>query len=182
MIGASPQRWIGGNVSGDRARVLRTALAEVGTREATGKNDGPAEKYMPKWAHGKGLPWCAFFVGWVWQQATGQWLYGRHWGGAYDIFTKGSRDATETPGPGDIFVIDHDGDLAERGPGHVGFITRVSKDGGQVNTVEGNLHNGVRVATRAVSQFAAVISPYGDKPPAPQGILLAPWVGDGATR
>src|SRR5690606_7580634 len=114
-------------------------------KEATGNNDGPVQKYMPTWAHGEGLPWCAWFVGWCWKETFGEWLYGRHWGGAWDLL----RMANECKhivdprlvAPGDVFVLLHAGNLRERGPGHAGIVARVSLDGTMVNTIEGNLRN-----------------------------------------
>lgn len=178
----TPNEWIPEGTPEPRRSVLEVALREVGTREATGKNDGPAEKYMPAWAHGQGLPWCAWFVGWAWKQAMGVPLYGRHWGGAWDLFKEGHPDHTETPSPGDVFIILHDGQTERRGPGHVGLITRVSLDGLTVNTVEGNIQNAVGVATRATKTFAAVLNPYGSPGPAPSGLRAATWAGKKSTR
>jgi hypothetical protein len=146
-----------------RTRVLEVALAEVGTREKTGRNDGPVEKYMPAWARGQGLPYCAWFVGWCWEQALGVAPYGVRIGACTRLLDA-ARERAEAPRgvtvpalrPGDAFVILYGG-----GAGHTGFVLRVSADGARVNTVEGNWRNSVGVATRQVTSFAGAINLYG---------------------
>lgn len=167
--------------------MLEVASGQIGVQESTGHNDGPVAAYMPAWARGKGLPWCAWFVGWCWRQAFGEWLYGQHWGGGWDLFRE-AREAGDLLSlgpwpelqaqPGDVFVILHTGDVMQRGPSHVGFIGRVSDDGERVNTIEGNLRNGVRVATRQMDEFTAVIHPYRSvedfQAPYDRGLIPAP--------
>jgi hypothetical protein len=152
-----------------RSAVLSVALGEVGTREATGKNDGPVEKYMPAWARGKRLPWCAWFVGWCWEQALGSHPYGQRYGGVWDLYRAalGKGDCLELhapwpaqrPQPGDVFVM-LSGDPGRRSSGHTGFVLRVSEDGERVNTVEGNWRNQVGIATRPLSDMVTCINPY----------------------
>jgi hypothetical protein len=51
-----------------RKRVIDTALAEVGVKELTGKNDGHAvEKYLKVCGLPKGYAWCAAFISWNYQ-------------------------------------------------------------------------------------------------------------------
>jgi hypothetical protein len=153
-----------------REAVLRHALAYVGTRERTGRNDGDAERFMPSWARGKGLPWCAFFVGHVWHEVFGEHPYGKHIGGVYDLWRAaveadeavaiGSRWPALELQPGDAFVMLAAGGR-KRSTGHTGFVLRVSEDGERINTVEGNFRNGVGVATRPTRDFVAAVNLYG---------------------
>lgn len=154
-----------------RSIVLSVALAERGTREATGRNDGDVLKYVPESMRGNGLPYCAWFVGWCWEQALGKHPYGRRIGGVWDLY-RAAKERDEVvvpmspwpspgPQPGDAFVIFHRPTYAkERSPGHTGFVLRVSEGGETVTTIEGNLKNGVGMATRCVGDFAALITPY----------------------
>ncbi len=153
-----------------RAAVLQCALREVGTREKTGRNDGPVEKYMPAWARGKGLPYCAWFCGWVWHQAFAQHPYDQHIGGVWELLLtarkRGEALDLRAPWPalrvqpGDVFIVLH-GNPARQGPGHAGFVLRVSDDDALVTTVEANFNNQVGIATRAVVDFESAINPYG---------------------
>jgi hypothetical protein len=53
-----------------RSTILRIAQAQMGVREATGKNDGiVVEKYLKYTGNKKGEPWCASFVSWVYGKA-----------------------------------------------------------------------------------------------------------------
>jgi hypothetical protein len=152
-----------------RQRVLEVATAEIGTRELTGRNDGPVEKYMPAWARGRQLPWCAWFVGFIWEQAMGTHPYGQRYGGVWDLYraaqqagdalTLGAPWPALEPQPGDAFVM-LSGDPGRRSSGHTGFVLRVSKDGQLVNTCEGNWRNRVGVATRPIADFVTCINPY----------------------
>lgn len=166
------ESYIPAGLPAHRALVLCTALAEVGTREATGHNDGEVLKYVPEWARGKGYPYCAWFAGWCFIQALGEHPYGRHLGAVWDLFRAGQAAGEALllnaawpalgPQPGDIFIIFHSDDWKKKPvPGHAGLILRVDQDGSKVNTVEGNFHNRVGVATRLVSDFAGVLNPYG---------------------
>ena len=52
-----------------RNRLVASAKAELGVREATGKNDGKrVEEYLAVAGLKKGLPWCAAFVSWLYAQ------------------------------------------------------------------------------------------------------------------
>ncbi len=63
----------GGKTDNDDARakhLLEIAASQVGTREATGKNDGEqVEKYLQYTGNRKGEAWCASFVSWAFAQA-----------------------------------------------------------------------------------------------------------------
>jgi hypothetical protein len=49
-----------------RLKVRATYTKEIGTREATGKNDGKrVEEYLKSVNSSRGNPWCAAFVNWI---------------------------------------------------------------------------------------------------------------------
>ncbi|WP_316735753.1 peptidoglycan-binding protein [Pedobacter aquatilis] len=53
-----------------QAKVLSVATEEIGVRELTGKNDGlRVEQYLAYTGLGKGNPWCAAFVSWVYNKS-----------------------------------------------------------------------------------------------------------------
>ena len=155
-------------ISDPRRKLLTVALAELGTRERTGKNDGPVTRYMPRWATAKGLPWCAWFVGWAWHEATGAYLWGRHYGGAWDLYDQGRRHGQLRPScglaaPGDVFVILHGNDPSKRSSGHTGYVLRVDLELGLCVTIEGNYRNGVGCAVRSLGDFAGIVNPHEDE-------------------
>ncbi len=138
------------------SRVLDIARAELGVREATGKNDGtPSMRYMG----GRTEPWCAHFVAWCARRAGTPLPKDRPAragvGGENPlasveyletVMTKAGRwrSSAEEPEPGDlIFFRDRIG--SDRGGGrfqrHVGIVERV--DGELVHTIEGNIANAV---------------------------------------
>lgn len=58
------------NASPVRDNIQKVFLAEVGTKEATGKNDGErVESYLKTCGLKKGNPWCAAFVNWCFRAA-----------------------------------------------------------------------------------------------------------------
>ena len=55
---------------GQRNSVMMAAYSQLGVHEATGANDGKAvEMYLRSCGLGKGYPWCAAYVNWVFDQA-----------------------------------------------------------------------------------------------------------------
>jgi hypothetical protein len=144
-------------VGAKRKRILEVALAEHarGVVEVpNGSNHGPlVDRYLPDWATAKtpGLPWCCFFYSWVVRDALDQWPLkvqegscseARRAAGALGLWIpKGMRP--DRPLPGDAFVMDRGG-----GHGHIGFVLRVDGDRKQINTVEGNCGNRVKVGLR----------------------------------
>jgi hypothetical protein len=159
-------------LSAVRKKVLETGLAQEGVREATGKNDGDVLKFVPAWARGKGLPYCAWFAGWCFIEAIGEHPYGRHLGAVWDLYQAamakdealalGAPWPALGPQPGDIFIIFHGKDYLKRPTaGHTGLVLRVNAEGDRINTLEGNFRNKIGCATRAVSGLAAIINPYG---------------------
>ena len=62
--------WPVGQTGDQTVTVLAIAQSQLGVREETGHNDGPAvEKYLAYTGNAKGDPWCAAFVSWVFGQA-----------------------------------------------------------------------------------------------------------------
>lgn len=58
------------SVSGQRNSVIKIAYSQLGVYEKTGNNDGIAvEKYLQSCGLGKGYPWCAAYVNWVFKTA-----------------------------------------------------------------------------------------------------------------
>ena len=82
--------------------------------------------------------------------------HGRHrW-----IPLEGAQGLVVGPQPGDAFVQLRRG-LERPGPGHVGIVLRVSEDGREYTTVEGNSGDRVRLGRRALEadSILGVISP-----------------------
>jgi hypothetical protein len=138
--------------------VLETALAEhtKGVAERPdGSNRGPeVDKYLPsslREGNAAGPPWCCFFYSWVVHEALRRWPLGTQVGscaearrraGQLSLWKPKSMPNSE-PIPGDAFVMDRGG-----GHGHIGFVLRVSEDGKQINTIEGNCGNRVKLGLR----------------------------------
>jgi hypothetical protein len=134
------------------AAVLGVAGKEVGVMEdPLGSNSGPrVNQYLASVGDKGGLPWCAAFVYWCFQEASAAVKIANpatRTAGALDVWdeagTRGIRrvaaaEATERPGlvqPGMVFVIATGG-----GHGHVGLVERVA--GVVLTTIEGNTNNG----------------------------------------
>jgi hypothetical protein len=171
-VTTAPAAAIPAGLTPGRAKVLEVALSQVGTREASGKNDGPVEKYMPEWARGKGLPYCAWFTSWCFREALGQYPYDRHIGAVSGLYEAGKAldEALDlnaewpalTPQPGDIFIVLHGDYVPGRStPGHAGIVLRVDDGARMINTVEGNYRNRVGMARRSYDGLASVLNPYG---------------------
>lgn len=144
-----------GRVLNDREHVVELAIAELGVREATGRNDGPrVEEYLRYTGLGKGYEWCAAFVSWVYGQAgfsvpRNPWspalfprakTYGGQ--GAAVGGRRGKIWATEAM-KGDVFGIY--GAKAKR-INHVGLVKAV--EGEYLLTVEGNSNDRVESRRR----------------------------------
>lgn len=146
-----------------RTCVVENALAHVGEREATGRNDGPeVETYLAHVGLSKGYAWCAAFVSYnlsscgvpnpksAWSPAFAL--------PAHRVWTP--RKASRSPLPGDVFSVYY----ASLGRvGHVGIITGM--DGKYITTVEGNTSggssregDGVYALRRQLSKCYAVTS------------------------
>jgi CHAP domain len=144
-----------------RQRILTVALAEHArdvVEVPNGSNRGPdVDRYLPDWVKKpgqKGPAWCCFFYSWVAHQALDKWPLGAPQGGVLEarrvagklgLWTPKSV-AVNRPLPGDVFVMDRGS-----GHGHIGFVLRVSDDRKQINTLEGNCGNRVKLGMRELS-------------------------------
>lgn len=119
-----------------RKRILSTALAHIGTREATGKNDGPIiEAILASTGNSKGDPYCASFCYWCYLQAGLGGIVPRSaWSPAWVSRPTWSRERGGiTPRPGDPFGIY----FASKGRvAHVGLVRQWGKQ--SLVTVEAN--------------------------------------------
>jgi len=119
------------------SRLQQVYISQIGVREATGRNDGPAvEMYLRSVGLGKGNAWCAAFVKWCFDQV------GIHtpitaWSptayNAKNPVWKNGRFIQE-PRPGDVFCLwfPNLGRIA-----HTGFFDR-KINGSIYESVEGN--------------------------------------------
>ena len=147
-----------GKKSGNK--VIEVAMAELGTKEETGKNDVKYNDwYYGKHVSGDGYDWCVVFVAWVANECgllddgSGQNIFRKcgGTGGMYNyLITHGQTEhamtslttfggSEYTPKPGDIFFLyDTSG---EPGWLHIGFIAEIHED--YLVTIEGNWGNQV---------------------------------------
>ena len=185
-----------------RNELLTIALDQHGIKEVpNGSNrssspKGGIDKYLPSWGKKEGQngpPWCCFFVSWVQKQAFGTYPLGRQEGScanAWELAKGGMRypnNGNRTPVPGDAFVMLYKEGGAFTGKGHIGFVLRVSADGGEINTVEGNCGNRVKLGRRplAGSDIVGFIDPWkdgGNLQDFERGLIDARDVGDQGTR
>ena len=126
--------------------VIKIAGTQVGVREATGHNDGPAvESYLKSVGLEKGFSWCMSFCYWCTKQASINLKLQnplKQTGGVLDEWNsgKGVHLTKDKPEPGSLMIMDHGG-----GQGHVGIVTGVFLDKGEIHTIEGNTNdNGSR--------------------------------------
>ena len=134
-----------GHVGKTAAQALNNAIGEIGTREATGHNDGAA---VAKYRGGvdNGAAWCASFVSWCYK---GNDVFG------YQASVSGIRAKAQekglystinsgyVPKPGDVMI------QKENGASHTGIVESVDPDG-TIHTIEGNASNMVRRVTYRV--------------------------------
>ena len=159
VAGASPQPPL--YVA--RTCVVEAGMADVGVREATGRNDGPAvERYLAHVGLSKGYAWCAAFVSYH-LDGCGVKNPRSAWSPAFAaasdrVWTP--RKASRSPLPGDVFSIYY---ASLKRVGHVGLV--VSVDGRYINTVEGNTSgpgsregDGVYARRRELAKIHAVTS------------------------
>lgn len=147
-------------------------LINKGVREQpNGSNRSPEiDKLFPVWLQrnlagtkAKGPAWCCFcytkchYLATEDVEGTGRWLLKRQQGSC----KKASEVAkglglwvpnTALPVPGDAGVILHNS-----GTGHVFAVYRVSEDGKQMNTLEGNVSNRVATRLRRTNEVAGFI-------------------------
>jgi hypothetical protein len=180
-----------------RTKLLEVALAEhaKGVKEQPdGSNRGPdVDRYLPDFQRTKpeGPAWCCFFYSWVAHEALGSWPLGKREGscmaareladGANLWIPKHQAAERKRPFPGDAFVMDKGS-----GRGHIGYVLRVSEDGEQINTLEGNCGNRVKLGLREVAD--PQLAGYIDNVPSEhgtdfeRGVVQAPKVGADGTR
>ena len=122
----------------ERERLRRVYTAEIGVREAMGKNDGPQiREYLRYVGLGEGYAWCAAFVCWSLGEA-GVDNPKNGWSPALFpakrmVWSRQSGLSTPNPQPGDVFGIYYS---SLKRIAHVGFVD--SWDGTWCITVEGN--------------------------------------------
>lgn len=134
------------------AAVLSLAGKEIGVMEIpVGSNSGPrVNQYLESVGDNGGLPWCAAFVYWCFQEAAAALKVpnpATRTAGALDVWDEAARrgirrvaaaeaiDRHALVQPGMVFVIETSG-----GHGHVGLVEKV--DGVVLTTIEGNTNNG----------------------------------------
>lgn len=119
--------------------LIKQAGSQLGVREATGNNDGPAvEKYLASVGLGKGYAWCMAFVYWCAKQAASKVgipnpLY--QTGGVAACWKSAKGTRIKEPVQGCQFFIIH-----PNGTGHTGIVTGVFEDG-TIHTIEGNTND-----------------------------------------
>lgn len=144
-----------------RLCVCDGAAADVGVREASGRNDGPeVERYLAHVGLGPGYAWCAAFVSYHLDQC-GVNNPRSAWSPAFasvadQVWTP--RKASRSPRPGDVFSI-YFPSLGR--VGHVGLVAGL--DGNYINTIEGNTSgpgsrdgDGVYARRRQLSKVHAI--------------------------
>jgi hypothetical protein len=123
------------NTAIDRVRAIY--MAELGTREATGRNDGQrVEQYLASCNLPKGNAWCAAFVSWTYQQA-GVNAMSSAWSPSWfqrNVIYSTTSTTNQTPQPADVFGIYF---ASKKRIAHVGFIDQWGT-GPHCITVEGN--------------------------------------------
>jgi hypothetical protein len=140
--------------------VQNTYLSQVGIREATGRNDGPAVKmYLASTNLDEGYAWCAAFVNWTYQKCGVETPRSAAWSPSWFPSSKVLR-SDQVPRAGDVFGIYY---TTKKRVAHVGFIHKWPINGTSVTTVEGNTNDagsregdGVYVKYRLKSQIYQV--------------------------
>lgn len=161
MSGCTPANAATPVAVDQRTCVTRSAAADVGVREASGRNDGPeVERYLAHVGLGPGYAWCAAFVSYHLDQC-GVDNPRSAWSPAFALAKDqvwSPRKAIRSPRPGDVFSIW----FPRMGRvGHVGLVTGF--DGKYINTIEGNSSgpgsregDGVYARRRQLSKIHAI--------------------------
>lgn len=129
-----------GNSSDVRGCVTSVFQSQLGTREATGQNDGTAvEMYLQSVGLGKGYAWCGAFVHWALRECLSpdqiRAFLPRPSAYAWTPnFVANEHYLTTTPQPGDLITLYY---ASKKRVGHVGFVENYTS-GSKVITVEGN--------------------------------------------
>jgi peptidoglycan hydrolase-like protein with peptidoglycan-binding domain len=136
-----------GATGGLRQRILDIAQSQIGTLEATNRNDGAILKYPHAFGRGSEA-WCADFVSWVNTQAGNPMNDASCPDLEHKMAAKGQWKGRQNPQPGDLVFFDWDGD---RVPDHVGIVKSVNRNG-TLTTIEGNTNTGVRGSREGVHE------------------------------
>lgn len=146
-----------------RQKVKKTYDLEIGTREASGKNDGKrVEEYLRSVKLGKGYSWCAAFISWTFQKCNIK-NPNSAWAPSYfnsknTIYKSGKYLTSYAPSTGDVFGIYYP---KKKRIAHVGFIDQWGDK--FAITVEGNTNeagsregDGVYKKKRLIRQIYSV--------------------------
>jgi len=121
----------------------RELIIDIATKEITTKED-PANSNMQKyglWYGMNGVPWCAIFVSWVYDQAKQtlpniNTIHGFHYVPSIYVYAKKNNLITFNPEPGDISIYDWDGD---KSADHTGIFKRwINESKTMFEAIEGN--------------------------------------------
>jgi peptidoglycan hydrolase-like protein with peptidoglycan-binding domain len=142
-----------------RARILEVAQQEIGTTEATNRNDGAALKYPRFFGRGREA-WCDDFVSWVNSMAGNPMDQYNCETTRHTMVREGRWKGKQNPKAGDIVLFDWDGD---RRADHIGIVKSVNRDG-TLTTIEGNTsrrghHEGVWEKTRTLDTILGFGNP-----------------------
>jgi len=143
-----------GPTSDLRLRMLQLAAGEVGTREASNRNDGEVLKYSRYFGRGSEA-YCADFVSWISTHAGAPLNYCNCSELERHLKQTGNWKGRGNPQPGDIVLFDWNGDGK---PDHVGLVEGVNSDG-SLRTIEGNTSNsaGAEGVWRRTRSMASVV-------------------------
>jgi hypothetical protein len=120
-------------------KTIEVAITQLGVEEIPkGSNAGPeVEIYLKSVGLGKGYSWCMAFVYWCVQQSSIKTSIKnplKKTGGVLVQYNSSVALVTQTPQPGDIFIMD-----LGKGLGHTGIVEKVEKD--LIHTIEGNTND-----------------------------------------
>jgi CHAP domain len=125
LIGDAWELFAGSEPPPDPAGSLRAAALDQAIGELGMKESPPESNHQPYgvWYGMDGVPWCAIFVSWCFEQA----------GDARN--RRNGLQTTDDPIPGDLVVYDWGGDAIYD---HIGIFERWTSGTSQFNAIEGN--------------------------------------------
>jgi hypothetical protein len=186
-----------------RQEILAKATAEHARKVKevpSGYNRGPhVDKYFPAWLRKKwpdkktkGVAWCAYFVNWIATEVMGKRPWGGYIGSCFALYNackeKGLAiySGHERVRPGDLgLMFKTNPDKNHQQSGHAFLVLRVSEDGSEINTVEGNCGNRVKIGWRKTRDVSRFVNFCGDVLPTgtwERGVIKADDVGSHGTR
>lgn len=187
--GRSPNDLIPDGLAPPRGNILAAALGELGVAEDPPRsNRGSIERYFPAWQKRQlasrdeqlgrlcqGPAWCAYYVCWCWAHGMGEHPLGAAIGSVHQMAVRAEQrslwmpllgaDMVIGPAPGDAFImLDRAYRRDDVCSGHTGLLLRVSEDGREFVTIEGNSGDRVRIGRRRADdpRMRGVISVTGD--------------------